>query len=175
MLVNAAGAWVDAVAERAGARAIGLAAKRRTVVQLRLERPIDPAGPLVLALDGNFYFKPVGRDRIWLSPGDEGESEAVDNAPDEWDVALALDRFARAVDWPVAAAERRWAGLRTFAPDCAPVIGWDGAADGLFWFAGQGGWGIQTAPAAAALAAGVLLGDGATEPASDPIRFGRAL
>ena len=174
VLVDAAGAWADEVAGRAGARAIGLTPKRRTVVQLRLDRLIDPAGPLVLALDGSFYFKPVGRDRVWLSPGDEGDSGAVDAVPDEWDVALALDRFTRAVDWPVAAVERRWAGLRTFAPDRAPVIGWDAAVDGLFWFAGQGGWGIQTAPAAAALAAGVLMDECVAHPGNDPARFKKA-
>ena len=171
VLVNAAGAWADPVAALAGARPLGLAPKRRTVVQLRLARPIDPAGPLVLALDESLYWKPVAADRIWLSPSDEGESEAVDAAPEEVDVAVALDRFGRAVDWPVEAVERRWAGLRTFAPDRAPVIGWDGAVDGLFWFAGQGGWGIQTAPAASALAAAVLLGERAPPAAFDPGRF----
>ena len=87
---------------------------------------------------------------------------------------MALDRFTKAVDWPVAAVERRWAGLRTFAPDRAPVIGWDGAVEGLFWFAGQGGWGIQTAPAAAALAAGSLLRGGAAAKPFDPARFDAA-
>ena len=171
VLVDAAGAWADPVAESAGVRPLGLHPKRRTMVQLRLGRPIDPAGPLVLALDESLYWKPVGPERLWLSPSDEGPSEAVDAAPDELDVATALDRFGRAVDWPVAAVERRWAGLRTFAPDRAPVIGWDAEADGFFWFAGQGGWGIQTAPAAATLAAAVLLGEREGAAAYDAARF----
>lgn len=171
VLVDAAGAWADETAERAGVAPLGLAPLRRTVLQLRLGRAIDPAGPLVLALDERLYWKPVGSERVWLSPSDESPSAPCDAAPDEIDVATALDRFAGMVDWPVAAVERRWAGLRTFAPDRAPVIGWDRTAEGFFWLAGQGGWGIQTAPAASDLAARVLLGE--AEPGRyDPARFG---
>ena len=170
VLVDAAGAWADQVADRAGVSPLGLTPLRRTVVQLRLGRRIDPAGPLVLALDESLYWKPVGPERIWLSPSDESLSEPCDAAPEEIDVATALDRFSRMVDWPVVAVERRWAGLRTFAPDRAPVIGWDRASDGFFWLAGQGGWGIQTAPAASDLAARVLLGE--AEPGRyDPARL----
>ena len=171
VLVDAAGAWADELAGRAGVVPLGLAPLRRTVLQLRLGRAIDPAGPLVLALDESLYWKPVGPDRIWLSPSDESPSVPCDAAADEIDVATALDRFSRMVDWPVAAVERRWAGLRTFAPDRAPVIGWDRTAEGFFWLAGQGGWGIQTAPAVSDLAARVLLGE--AEPGRyHPARFG---
>ena len=159
MVVNAAGAWADEVAARCGVAPVGLQPRRRTVVQLRLGRAIDPAGPLVLALDERLYWKPVGPRHVWLSPSDETPSDAVDAAAEEWDVAQALDRFGRAVDWPVEAVERRWAGLRTFAPDRRPVVGWDRQADGFLWLAGQGGWGIQTAPAVAEMAAGVLEGE----------------
>lgn len=153
LVVNAAGAWADEVAARCGVTPLGLVPRRRTVIQLRLGAAIDPAGPLVLALDESLYWKPVGDRRIWLSPADEGASEAVDAAPDEWDVATALDRFRATVDWPMEAVERRWAGLRTFAPDRLPVIGRDRDVQSFVWFAGQGGWGIQTAPAAAVLGA----------------------
>ena len=71
---------------------------------------------------------------------------------------MAVDRMEQAVDWKVLGLERRWAGLRSFSPDRLPVFGFDAARDGLFWFAGQGGFGIQTAPAAARLSAQVLLG-----------------
>ena len=78
------------------------------------------------------------------------------------------------VDWRVDRVEHRWAGLRSFAPDRLPVYGFDAQVPGFFWFAGQGGFGIQTAPAAAELGAGLLLGDraGSVDPAPyDPRRF----
>ncbi|RZM06171.1 MAG: FAD-binding oxidoreductase, partial [Sphingomonas sp.] len=62
------------------------------------------------------------------------------------------------VDWRVSAVERRWAGLRTFAPDRLPIYGFDPVVPGFFWCAGQGGFGIQTAPAGALIAASLLLG-----------------
>ena len=157
VLVDAAGAWADEVAALAGARPLGITPLRRTVLQLRTE-PAPPSDmPLVLHLGGEFYFKPDGK-RLWLSPHDETPSAPCDAAPEEWDVALAIDRFQAVVDWRIAAIERKWAGLRSFAPDRLPVYGWDPAREGFFWFAGQGGYGIQTAPAAARLGAQLLLG-----------------
>jgi D-arginine dehydrogenase len=157
VLVDAAGAWADEVAALAGARPLGITPCRRTVSQLRVD-PAPPADlPLVLDISGQFYFKPE-HGRLWLSPQDETPSEACDAAPEELDVAIAVDRFERVVDWRIAAVERKWAGLRSFAPDRLPVYGYDTARAGFFWFAGQGGFGIQTAPAAARLGAQVLLG-----------------
>ena len=95
---------------------------------------------------------------MWLSPHDEIASEPCDAAPEEIDVAIAIDRFQGVVDWPVEAVERSWAGLRSFAPDRLPVYGFDSHAPGFFWCAGQGGFGIQTSPAAAKMAAALLLG-----------------
>jgi len=177
-LVDAAGAWADEVAVLAGARPLGIRPLRRTMVQLRTE-PAPPADlPLVLDLKGGFYFKPEG-ERLWLSPHDETPSAPCDAAPEELDVALAVDRFEAVVEWRVAALERKWAGLRSFAPDRLPVYGWDARQEGFFWFAGQGGFGIQTAPAAARLAAQLLLGRGRDEMTAsldpslyDPGRFG---
>ncbi|MFN5818810.1 MAG: FAD-dependent oxidoreductase, partial [Novosphingobium sp.] len=97
-----------------------------------------------------------------------------DAAPEELDVALAIDRFEHVVDWPIARIEHRWAGLRSFTPDRLPVYGFDPNEPGFFWFAGQGGFGIQTAPAAADLACALLLGQGpgAVDPEPyDPARF----
>ncbi len=157
VVVDAAGAWADEVATRCGARPLGIVPLRRTVAQLRTEPPPPGDLPLVLDLAGAFYFKPDGA-RLWLSPHDETPSEPCDAAPEELDVALAIDRFQQVVDWRIAAVERKWAGLRSFAPDRRPVYGADPAREGFFWFAGQGGFGIQTAPAAARLAAQLLLG-----------------
>jgi D-arginine dehydrogenase len=128
------------------------------MVQLRVGRSGLRALPLVDDAEGTFYFKGEGERSIWLSPHDEIDSDACDAAPEELDVALAIDRFEQVVDWGVEAVERSWAGLRSFAPDRIPVYGFDPDVDAFFWCAGQGGFGIQTAPAAAKLAAAVLLG-----------------
>ena len=156
VLVNAAGAWADPLAQMAGAQPLDITPYRRTVAQLRVEPAPNPEMPLVLDIEGSFYFKPDSA-RLWLSPHDETPSPPCDAAPEELDIALAIDRFERVVDWKIAALERKWAGLRSFAPDRLPVYGHDPRCEGFFWFAGQGGFGIQTAPAAARLAAQQLL------------------
>jgi D-arginine dehydrogenase len=165
ILVNAAGAWADAVAALAGEGALGIQPCRRTLAQLRVAPPAPAALPLVIDALGRFYFKPEPGGRIWLSPHDETACTAHDVAAEELDVALAIDRLEQAVDWRVAAVERKWAGLRSFARDRLPVYGF-GEIPGFFWCAGQGGFGIQTAPAAARLAADLLLGrtSGAIDP-----------
>lgn len=178
VLVDAAGAWADEVAALAGARPLGVTPYRRTVSQLRVD-PAPPADlPLVLDISGQFYFKPE-HGKLWLSPHDETPSAPCDAAPEELDVAIAIDRFEQVVDWRIAAVERKWAGLRSFAPDRLPVYGFDPRREGFFWFAGQGGFGIQTAPAAARLAAQLLLAlprdamTAALDPALyAPARFG---
>ncbi len=157
IVVNAAGAWADQIAQLAGATPLGIQPYRRTVAQLRVDPPPPADLPLVLDLGGEFYFKPES-GRLWLSPHDETPSPPCDAAPEELDVAIAIDRFEHVVDWKIAAVERKWAGLRSFAPDRLPVIGHATDRPGFFWFAGQGGYGIQTAPAAARLGAQVLLG-----------------
>ncbi|MGZ3266927.1 MAG: NAD(P)/FAD-dependent oxidoreductase [Croceibacterium sp.] len=177
-LVNAAGAWADPVARMAGANPLGIQPLRRTVAQLRVA-PAPPRDlPLVLDICGAFYFKPE-HGKLWLSPHDETPCAPCDAAPEELDVALAIDRFEHVVDWRIEAVEHKWAGLRSFAPDRLPVYGFDARVRGLFWFAGQGGFGIQTAPAAARLGAQLLLGlprDAMTEALVPelyaPMRFG---
>ncbi len=156
VLANAAGAWADTFAQMAGARALGIRPLRRTVAQVRTDPPPPADLPLVLDIAGRFYFKPES-GRLWLSPHDEEPSAPCDAAPEEIAVAEAIDRFEQVVDWRVLGVERKWAGLRSFAPDRLPVYGYDALVEGLFWFAGQGGFGIQTAPAAARLAAQLLL------------------
>jgi D-arginine dehydrogenase len=157
IVVNASGAWADEVARMCAARPLGIAPKRRTMVQLRVARSGLRALPLVTDSGGRFYFKGEGDRTVWLSPHDEIDTDPCDAAPEEIDVAVAIDRFERVVDWPVEAVERSWAGLRSFAPDRVPVYGFEPSAPGFFWCAGQGGFGIQTAPAAAKLAAALLL------------------
>jgi D-arginine dehydrogenase len=159
ILINAAGAWADPVAAACGVEPVGIAPKRRTMVQLRVGRSGLRALPLVDDSAGTFYFKGEGDRSVWLSPHDEIETEPCDAAPDEIDIATAIDRFKGAVDWPIERVERSWAGLRSFAPDRLPVYGFDGREPGFFWCAGQGGFGIQTSPAAARLAASVLLSE----------------
>lgn len=157
-LANAAGAWADDVARACGVAPIGIAPLRRTVVQLRTDPAPRDDLPLVIDLMERFYFKPDGAGRIWLSPHDEAPAQPCDAAPEELAVAEAIDRFQKVVDWRIEAVERKWAGLRSFAPDRLPVYGFDPLARGFFWFAGQGGFGIQTAPAAAKLGAALLTG-----------------
>ncbi len=157
LLVNASGAWADQVAAIAGVRPLGIEPKRRTVVQLRVD-PMPPGDlPLVLDIAGKFYFRPDS-GRLWLSPHDEEPSPPCDAAPEELAVAIAIDRLEQVVDWRIEQVEHKWAGLRSFAPDRLPVYGFDSRSAGFFWFAGQGGFGIQTAPAAARLGAQIILG-----------------
>ncbi len=177
-LVNAAGAWADRVAVMAGVKPLGIEPKRRTVVQLRVAPEVTDDLPLVLDINGGFYFKPEN-GRFWLSPHDEIPSDPCDAAPEELDVAIAIERFEAVVDWPIEHIERRWAGLRSFAPDRLPVYGRDLRQPAFAWFAGQGGFGIQTAPAAARFMSQKLLGQ-ATDKMTvnicndsyDPARFG---
>ncbi len=171
-LINAAGAWADDLARLAGAKPLGIKPYRRTVVQLRVAPQAPEDLPLVIDIKGGFYFKSEN-GRLWLSPHDENASEPCDAAADEMDVALAIDRFQSVADWRIEAVERRWAGLRSFSPDRLPVYGADPELDGFFWFAGQGGFGIQTSPAAARLAAQLALEQGrdAMTKAIDPARY----
>jgi D-arginine dehydrogenase len=176
ILVNAAGAWADRVAKAAGVRPLGFAPKRRTMVQLCVGCTGLKDLPLVDDWRGSFYFKGEGDSSVWLSPHDEIDCEPGDAVPEEIDIAIAIDRFEQAVDWPVERVERSWAGLRTFAPDRVPVYGFDTREPAFFWCAGQGGFGIQTAPAAAKMAAS-LLTDEPLDPtlaAIDPAKYSPA-
>ena len=168
VVANSAGAWADRVAGLAGASPIGLQPYRRTLMQVRVAPPAAADLPLVIDALGRFYFKPEAGGRLWLSPHDETPCAPCDCAAEELDVAEAIDRLEGAVDWKVERVERSWAGLRTFAPDRRPVYGFDPLRPSFFWCAGQGGFGIQTAPAAARLAAALLLG---RTPELDPAAY----
>lgn len=163
IIVNAAGAWADTVAEKAGATPLKIEPRRRTALLAELPAGIlADAWPMVIDIDENFYLKPDA-GLLLISPADETPVPPCDVQPEEFDVAVAVDRVERATTLNITRIRRRWAGLRSFAPDRSPVIGFDGALPGFFWLAGQGGYGIQTAPAAARLAASLLRGDAKTE------------
>ncbi len=159
IVINAAGAWADEVARMAGVEPSGLVPKRRTALTFAPPDGVDPASwPAVLCWDPAFYFKPEA-GLILVSPADETPLPPCDVQPEEIDVAIAVDRMQRFADLPVRHVAHKWAGLRSFVSDGVPVIGFEPEADGFFWLAGQGGYGIQTAPAAGRLAAKLILGE----------------
>lgn len=159
VLVNATGAWADHLAQVAKVPPIGLVPRRRTA--LIVPAPALTAvedWPVVIDADEAFYFKPEA-GMLLLSPADETPTPPCDAQPEDLDVALAIDRIQRATTLEIQIVRRKWAGLRSFVADRSPVIGFDPLASGFFWLAGQGGYGIQTAPAAASLAASLIRGD----------------
>ena len=152
-LINAAGAWSDEIAALCGSRPVGLRALRRTAVLVDAPGDVDiRSWPAVIDADEQFYFKPDA-GKLLLSPADESPTPPCDAQPDELDVAIAVDRVQASLGIEIRRVGHRWAGLRTFAPDRVPVVGYDPDVPGLFWCAGQGGYGIQTAPALARTAA----------------------
>lgn len=160
VLINAAGAWADVVAGLAGARKIGLQPKRRTVIVFDAPAGIDMAGvPIAADCSEQFYFKPES-GRVLASPADETPVEPQDIQPDEMDVALVVDRVERASTLKIERIFRRWAGLRSFVKDKNPVVGFAPEAEGFFWLAGQGGYGIQTSYAMGLTAASLAMGRG---------------
>lgn len=159
ILVNAAGPWADALAEAAGVAPLGLTPLRRTVV---LTPPVQREGfsawPIVKDVRERFYFRPY-HGSLLITPADAQPSRPCDAAPEKVDIARAVLRFETMCRHRVARVERSWAGLRTFARDQAPVVGWASDAEGFFWLAGLGGFGVQTSPAVSQLAASLILGE----------------
>lgn len=179
VVVNAAGAWADEVAGLAGARELGMRPLRRTVFTFATSHDCDE-WPLVISADETFYFKPEGPGQLLGSPADEHLDRPGDARPQEIDVAAGIEAVNRATTLAIRAVRSTWAGLRTFSPDRVPVVGFDPQVPGFFWCAGQGGTGIQTAPAIARLTAD-LIGDdvpagdlAALEPQLSPKRFTNA-
>ncbi|MYA82635.1 MAG: FAD-binding oxidoreductase [Acidimicrobiales bacterium] len=158
VVVNAAGAWVDEVAILAGARALGMQPLRRTIFTFPTTYETDD-WPLVIGADETFYFKPEGPGQLLGSPADEHLDSPCDARPREIDVAMGIEAVNQATRLAIRSVRSTWAGLRTFAPDRVPVVGFDPDIAGFFWCAGQGGTGIQTAPAIASLVADVICGD----------------
>jgi D-arginine dehydrogenase len=156
-LVNAAGAWADEIAAKAGVRPLGLTPRRRTAFTIDAPPGMAIADwPLVNDVGSAFYFKPDA-GQLLVSPADAAASPPTDAQADEYELALGIDRLQRATSIAVRKVNRKWAGLRTFAADGDPVAGEDPAMPGFFWLAGQGGYGIKTAPALSRIIAGLVL------------------
>ncbi len=145
IVVNAAGAWADKVAAMAGARPVGLVPKRRTAIVVDLPNGMESRRwPAVDEAGYGCYCKPEP-GRVMASPADETPAEPCDVQPEEFDVAVIADWMERSTLIPVRRISRKWAGLRSFVADHAPVCGFDDSADGFFWLCGQGGYGIMMA------------------------------
>lgn len=158
VLVNAAGAWADVVAGQAGVAPLGLVPKRRTGVMIDLPAGTDPAGwPLTGDVTETFYFKPDA-GRLMLSPADATPTAPQDAQPEIEDVAMVVERFMEVTTVEVERPGETWAGLRSFVADGAPVAGHAADAEGFFWLAGQGGYGIQTAVGMGRAACALLQG-----------------
>jgi D-arginine dehydrogenase len=157
VLANATGAWADAVARQAGAATVGLQPNRRSAMTIPAPEDHDSRPwPMVIDVDETVYFKPDA-GQLLLSPANEDPMEPCDVAPEELDIAIAVDRFESLTSERVKRINHRWAGLRSFVADRSPVAGYDTQAEGFFWLAGQGGYGIQMAPALARTAAALLM------------------
>lgn len=156
LLINAAGAWCDIIAEMANIKPVGLIPKRRTALTFTPPSEFDISSwPLTIDIDEEFYFKPDAGQLI-VSPADEAPSPPCDAQPEEIDIAIAIDRLQTATNLEVKRINHKWAGLRSFVPDKTPVIGMDETAEGFFWLGGQGGYGIQTSPAIARAVAALV-------------------
>lgn len=184
VVVNCAGSWGDEVAVQAGVTPLGLTPKRRTGVVIDPAPWSATAWPMTNDVAHTWYVRPEARTKLMVSPADETDMTPHDVQPDELDVAIAVDRMQHALDIEVRRVEHSWAGLRTFTPDRSLAFGWDPTEPGFFWCVGQGGYGIQTSPAAGRLVADLIagrtlewLGDDAPTaflPVIDPARFSQA-
>jgi D-arginine dehydrogenase len=176
ILVNAAGAWADSVAQIAAVRLVGLQPLRRTIITFDAPGGVDAADwPFAKTVGDELYFAPES-GRLFASPMDEVATDPSDAQPDEYEVALAAHRVEERTTMKVRRVHSRWAGLRTFAPDRHPVAGFAPDAPGFFWLAGQGGFGLQTAPAMASIVASIVAGtawplEAVTADALSPARF----
>lgn len=180
IIVNAAGAWADVVANLAGVKPIGLEPKRRTIITFDAPPGTRLDGlPFAKTVGDELYFAPES-GRLFASPMDEVPSDPCDAQPDEYEIALAAFRMEERTTVKVERIHSRWAGLRSFTPDRHPVVGFAPEAAGFFWLAGQGGFGLQTSPALAAITASLV----ANEPwpvqevspdSLSPSRFAQAL
>ncbi|MGC1577258.1 MAG: FAD-dependent oxidoreductase [Beijerinckiaceae bacterium] len=157
ILINAAGAWADEVAARAGLPRRGLEPLRRTAITVAPPAEHDARKwPMTFDLAETWYFKPEGR-HIMMSPADLVPTEACDAQPDAYDIAVAIDRIESVTSMKVDRPNSRWAGLRTFAPDHEAVIGPDPEEPSFIWYAGQGGNGVMASQAAGEVCAALAL------------------
>lgn len=182
VLVNAAGAWCDEVAKMAGVPTIGLQPMRRSVALIPVPAGLNiDAWPVTANAEITFYFKPQS-GMLLVSPADETPVDPHDAWADDMAIAEAIDQLQQYLDIEVTRIEHTWGGLRSFAPDGDLVVGFDPAADGFFWLAGQGGYGIQTSPALSRTVAALIgghdipadiAGHGVITAPLSPVRFAR--
>lgn len=158
VVINAAGAWADDIARLAGIVPVGVTPMRRSAALLPAPIGHDISQwPLFASVSEDWYAKPEA-GTLMVSPADEDPVEPHDAWADDMVLAEGIDRFEQAVTISVTKITHSWAGLRSFAPDRTPVAGFDPHTNGFFWLAGQGGYGVQTAPALSALTAAICLG-----------------
>jgi D-arginine dehydrogenase len=158
ILIDAAGAWADGIAALAGVAPLGLQPMRRTIIAVDPPPRTDIAAwPFAHSVAGDFYML-AEAGRLLVSPVDEVADDPCDAQPDDYDIALAADRLEHYTSIRVARIAHRWAGLRTFAADRVPTAGFAPGAPGFFWLAGQGGYGLQTAPAMAEIVEALVTG-----------------
>ena len=178
LVVNAAGAWADRIAELAAVQPLGLQPKRRTIITFDAPPDVDLERlPFAKTVGDELYFAPES-GRLFASPMDEVPTDPCDAQPDDYEVALAAYRMEERTTVKVRRIHSKWAGLRTFAPDRHPIAGYAPDAEGFFWLAGQGGFGLQTSPAIAAIVASLIAGEPWPVPdvsadALSPVRFAR--
>lgn len=158
IIVNAAGAWADHVAEMAGVAPIGLQPRRRTIIVFDPPEGTDVRSwPFIKTPGDVFYILPQG-NRLLACPNDETDTPPCDAQPEDYDIALAAHRVEEFTVMPLPRLTGRWAGLRSFVKDRMPVAGFAPDAPGFFWLAGQGGFGLQTSPAMSALTEALITG-----------------
>jgi len=159
VVVNAAGAWCDHVAALAGVPALGITPKRRSAFVFAGPGDLSHAGwPMAIGVGEDWYIKPDAGQ--WLgSPANADPTLPQDVQPEEMDIALGMHRIEEMTTLRIGRPQRIWAGLRSFFAHGCPVAGFDPQVPGFFWLAGQGGYGIQTAPALGLAAAALACGD----------------
>ena len=160
MIINAAGAWVDSIAQMAAVQPLGFQPMRRSMARLPAPGGHDVSRwPMMFGVGEAWYAKPDAGALI-VSPAEEHPVDAHDAWADDMVLAEGLARYEEMMSEPVTRVLSNWAGLRTFSPDRVLVIGHDARDPGFFWLAGQGGYGFQSAPAASQLAADLIAGRG---------------
>jgi len=156
VVVNAAGAWADELAQLFGARPVGLVPRRRSAFTFRPPEGMDASGwPAVVGVDESYYFKPDA-GQLLGSPANADATVPHDVVPEELDIAMGIHQIESVTTLTIRRPTSTWAGLRSFVGDGEMVLGWDGACPGFFWVAAQGGYGIQSAAGASALADALL-------------------
>ncbi|MEO1640583.1 MAG: FAD-dependent oxidoreductase [Pseudomonadota bacterium] len=175
-IVNAAGAWVDQIAQMAGITPLGVTPLRRSMAVIPAPAGHDVGGwPMLFGPGEDWYAKPAG-GALLVSPAEEEPCDPHDAYADDLTLAEGIARFEAHVTVEVTRLQSSWAGLRTFAPDLSLVLGAEPADATFIWCAGQGGYGMQSSPGASALLADLVAGrqpalDAATVAALSPGRF----